>query len=187
VPAVERGFRTRRLPELVALDADFVVNVAITTEEFHRPCLSFSDRLRVDGVRIVFSPLLRLEFLQAWRKALNRGAMATMIARQGRLWDDPVEERQEYFARAERLFESFIDQFSRVEVRLDQRLQRETREQMAQHNLNSMDACLLATALRAGTDHIVSLDSDFRRVDGIDLWNDNIPAKRQAARRRKRS
>lgn len=185
--ATEHGFREANFPHLVTIDADFVVSAIVETELFHRECLAFSRRLRIESIRVVSSPFLRLEFLQAWRKALTRHAVPRSAALQTRFWEDPSEGRMAYFERGEQLFDAFMDLFSYVETRLSRPLQRETRVQMAQHNLNSMDACLLASARRAGTDHIVSLDSDFRRVDDIHLWNDNIPAKRQAARRRKRS
>lgn len=187
MPATQHSFVERPLPQTVALDTDFILTALVQSELFHARCASFTQVLVRERVRIVHSPLLLLEFLHAWQKAINRNAVPASAVLQQRLWNDPVGLRASLYILGEEYLNVYLDSFSRYEVRFSRALQRETRESMALHNLKPMDACLVASAQRAGTDHIVSLDSDFRRVDGIHLWNDSIPAKRQAARRRKRS
>jgi len=187
MPAIERLFIDGPLPETVALDTDFILTVLVGSESFHLPCTEFTRLLVRERVRVTYSPLLRLEFLHAWQKAMRRKSLPDSLTLQQRLWDDAADERRALYEIAERLLDDFLDLFAHYQVRFTKALQRETREQMALHNLKPMDACLVASAYRAGTNHIVSLDSDFRRVDDLHLWNDLIPAKRQAARRRKRS
>ena len=55
---------------------------------------------------------------------------------------------------------------------------------MGRYNLGSHDACLAAIAFHTDVLDIVSLDKDFQRVDGIHLWNNDIPGRRRAGRRR---
>ena len=184
--ATEHAFNEDPLPEAIALDADFVVSVIVQSEEFHTACRSFSSRLLRSGVTVVHSPLLGFEFLRAWQKAVNLGAISKALLPQQALWDDPVREREELFALGDEYLDDFLSLFERYEVRLTSRVQVQTRGIMAHHNLKPMDACLVACAARVGTEHVASLDRDFRRVDGIHLWNNFIPSKR-LTRRRQRS
>ena len=183
--ATEHPFNDSPLPQAIALDADFVVSVISASEEFHRPCASFSADLLSAKVIIVHSPLLRFEFLNAWQKAVNKGALPKSLLRQQQLWDDPGRDRLAYYNLGDEYLADFLGLFERYEVRLSNRLQGGTRRIMALHGLRSMDACLVACAYQTGVTDIASLDKDFRRVDGIHLWNDFIPSKRQARRRQR--
>lgn len=184
--ASEHSFDETPLPDRIVVDADFVVSVIVQSEEYHAACASFSARLIRDSVPIVHSPLLRLEFMHAWQKAVNRGALPTTLLRQQALWDDPARNRELYSKLGDDYLGHFLGLFERYEVRLTNRLQDQTRRLMARHNLKPMDACLLASALQTQVTDIVSLDGDFQKVDGIDLWNDFIPSKRRASRSRRR-
>jgi predicted nucleic acid-binding protein len=42
---------------------------------------------------------------------------------------------------------------------------------VATFNLKAHDALVVAIAREIGVPHIVSFDRDFRRVDGIELWD----------------
>jgi predicted nucleic acid-binding protein len=184
--AIEHPFHQVDLPVSMAIDADFVVSVIVESEPFHAPCVSFSARLLQASINIVHSPLLRLEFLHAWQKAVNRGAVPMNLVAQRTLWDDPSRQRERSYDLGDSLLADFLGLFDRYEVRLTNRLQDQARRLMARHNLKPMDACLLASALYTNVKDIVSLDNDFRRVDDIDLWNDFTPSKRRALRSRRR-
>lgn len=47
---------------------------------------------------------------------------------------------------------------------------------MADYNLEGQDAIHLASANYVGVFDMASLDRTFRRVDGLNLWNDQIYA-----------
>ena len=181
--ATEHDFSDTPLPRILALDADFVVSVIVESEPFHETCAKFSARLVRESVTIVHSPLLRLEVLRAWQKAINSKALPQSILPQRLLWDDPASERRLSYQLANDYLDEFLGLFRRLEVRLTSRIQRRTWQLMATHGLKPMDACRLACAMHTGSPHIASLDRDFRRVDGLHLWNDLIPSKRQARRR----
>ena len=185
--AVQQSFTDEPLPEAVVFDADFVVSALSEQEEFHATCRHFASRLLRSGVTVFYSQLLRIEFLSAWQNALRRRGIPKDLMPQPRLLEDRAAERSAIYAMADDYLLTFLRSFQSAEVRLSSPLQDVAREYIAVYDLKPMDACLVATAVRSGADNIVSLDNDFTKVDGIHLWNDNIPAKRQAARRRKRS
>ena len=57
-------FDEEPLPSAVVFDCDFVINVLHENEDFHEECARFAGRLFDQGVGIVYSNLLRLEFWQ---------------------------------------------------------------------------------------------------------------------------
>lgn len=181
--ATERSFLEGPLPKAVALDADFVISVLNKGEQFHQECLSFAERLSRSRAAIVYSPLLRLEFLHGWFKAINTGGVTVNLLQQRPLLRDAAHVRELLLKFGDDALTSFLNQFDQYEVRLTVRLHNEVGRAMAEHRLRPMDACLVAAARRTQVNHIVSLDRDFQRVDGIDLWNNHIPSKRKAARR----
>jgi predicted nucleic acid-binding protein len=186
MPAVEHAFDEAALPEAAVLDADFVINVLYETEEFHDECASFARRFgRADGL-VVYTPLLRLEVLAGWRNAIRRRGVPTSLMRQSRMWADPTQERRFLFDEAERLLSAFLNEFRRYEIRLSRSVYRNVRLVMADHDLKPMDALLVASAREYGNIPVVSLDSDLTRVDELELWNNHVPARRRAARARKR-
>ena len=186
-PAIEHGFLEEPLPEAVVLDADFVISVLHEGEEYHQNCVDFAARLFEEDVPVVHSQLLRLEFMSAWQKVVRRhGVPETILPWQGRLLTDPLEERSALYKLGDEFLSDFLSLFERYEVRLSARLQDRSRSLMATYNLKPMDACLVACAFQTEVVHIASLDADLRKVDGLHLWNDHIPAKRQARRRARR-
>jgi hypothetical protein len=50
---------------------------------------------------------------------------------------------------------------------------------VVEYNLGGQDAIHLACAAEEGVDNIASLDKDFRRVNGLVLWNDQIYGQRR--------
>jgi predicted nucleic acid-binding protein len=186
VPAVEHLFNERRLPDAVVLDSDFIINVLHEGEDFHRECVRFAVRLIAHDVTVVHSPLLRLGFFAGWRRAVRNHALPPTLYAQPTYWDDPAHERRLMYERGRELLTNFLNQFRRYEVRLGVRVHNRAIGLMATYNLKPGDAWLLATAQQVRVADIVSLDSDFRPVDGIDLWNNHVPDRRARARARRR-
>ena len=174
-PAVEHAF-TEPLPSAVIVDADFVVNVLNEAEEFHNDCTLFARRLLASDVLVVYSQLIRLEVIAGWRNSIRQSRLPAVVrGRQA----GALPALEEGYRAGLSLLARFLSAFRRREVRLSIRLQEAAVPYMARHNLRPMDACLVAAAFTAGVPHIASLDRDLRKVDGIELWNDRIPARRR--------
>lgn len=181
------NFRMNHCPWAVVLDADFVIHILHEGEEFHEECAAFAERLIDADVTIVHTQLLRLEFLNGWRDAIIRRGIPhdlVALALGGRSIADPAAERDALYRLGDEYLSFFLSRFNRFDVRLSARLQDRARRLMARYNLKSLDACVVAAAFQTNVTSIASLDRRFRRVDDIHLWNDHIPARRQAARRR---
>lgn len=186
-PAIEHDFQDEPLPPAVVLDADFVVSVLHEGEEYHADCIAFAVRLLNEKIPIVYSQLLRLEFMSAWQSAVRRrGVPASVLPRQARLFDELASVRAELYKVGEAFLPGLLNHFMRYEVRLSARLQSRAREHMASYNLRPLDACLVASAFQTGVPHIASLDGDLRRVDDLHLWNGHVPARRNARKARRR-
>ncbi len=182
--ATEHRFSEEPLPQAVVLDADFVVNVLHEREEFHKDCTVFASRLFDENVPIVYTQLLRLEFMSGWQKAVTRGGIPANMLRDLNV-SDPGDDLVRLYKLGDEYLSVFLSLYGRYEVRLSARLQDQARRYMAEYNLRPMDACLVASAHRTGIHDLASLDADFRRVGWLHLWNDHIPARRKAARRRR--
>lgn len=165
-------------PRAVVLDSDFVINVLHENEDFHSECLAFAGKLASHGTRVVCTPLLRLEFWQGWRRAIRlRGLPSGLSTLVG---GDSEAER--LFRVGDAYLKQFLDLFGKFEAPLDGDLLDEALKLAARLNLRSHDPCIAALSAYTQVGDVVSLDKDFLRVDGLRLWNNNIPARRSAKR-----
>lgn len=176
-------FDEEPLPEAVVLDSDFVISVLHENEEFHEECRRFG-RLFDANVPIVYSNLLRVDFWQGWRRAVNARGLPADLASRPMLMDDPVAQRERWYKHGDEYLKTLLSLFDRYEVRIGTRLLDRALSLMARYNLKSHDACLAAIAFHTDVVDLVSLDKDFLRVDGLRLWNNGIPGRRAAKRRR---
>jgi len=181
-PAREHMFNEEPLPPAVVLDSDFVINVLHENEEFHAECFQFAGRLLDANTVIVYSNLLRIEFWNGWRSAVDHRGLPAEIVAEPLLLPDPVAERQRLYRVGDRYFRDFLTLFDRYEVRIGARLLDRALYLIGRFNLRSLDACVAACALRSDVPHIASLDGSFRRVDGIELWNNDVPGRRERRR-----
>jgi len=177
--AREHMFDEEPLPEAVVLDSDFVIHVLHENEEFHGECIAFARRLLDNNVPIIYSSLLRIDFWSGWRRAVNLRGLPPEIAEAPLLLPDPVAERARLYRVGDGYLRDFLRLFERYEVRIGVRLLNRALPVMAHYNLRSHDACVVACALHTEVPHIASLDRDFCRVDGIELWNNDIPSRRR--------
>src|SRR3989304_9978158 len=92
-PAREHLF-SEPLPPAVVLDVDFVVNVLHEGEELHAECLEFATRLYNADVIVVHTILLRVEFWNGWRRAVQQRGLPTEIAMSPLLLRDPAAHRR---------------------------------------------------------------------------------------------
>jgi predicted nucleic acid-binding protein len=84
---------------------------------------------------------------------------------------NPVTDRVSAFRKADAALDVFLNGFECREAVITRDLMAAASEIVAQFNLNAHDAVVAALARDLRISHIASLDRDFRRIDGIDLWD----------------
>jgi predicted nucleic acid-binding protein len=169
-PASEKSFAQDDPPELILFDSSFVVATLVAGERHHSACLEFATRLQSAGSLIVYSSILKVEYLNTWRKFIERGLLPPEPSGQLQLNLGVPGERPHWFRVAERLLTRFLAQFPRREVRVNRRVLKSMVSLMGTFNLRSLDAIQVASALDVHCRDIVSLDDDFKRVNEIRLW-----------------
>lgn len=172
-PAYERRF-TETPPRTLFLDTSFVIASLVggEREERHEECLSFGETLLEAGTTVVYSRILRVEYLNAWRRLILEGFLPPEPGPQVRLRLGVLRAETAHWLRlADILLRRFLSQFPRVEVRLNNTVVDEMLTLMGNYNLKAQDAVHVASAFYVGCSDIASLDPDFRWVDGIRLWN----------------
>jgi predicted nucleic acid-binding protein len=182
-PAQEHMFDEEPLPQAVVLDCDFVINVLHENEDFHDECRRFAGRLLDEGVGIVYSSLLRLEFWQGWSRVVRLRRLPAQIGGEPVRIHDFDKQREESYQLGDEYLKLFLGLYDRYEVKVGTRVLDRAVKLVGRYNLRSHDACLAAIAFHTGVLDIVSLDSHFRRVDDIHLWNNDIPRRRLTKRR----
>ncbi|MDO8615485.1 MAG: type II toxin-antitoxin system VapC family toxin [Dehalococcoidia bacterium] len=163
MPAEAVRFSREELPELLFFDTSFILAVVFVHEVHHEPSVEFLARLKSAAALVVVSPVLRLEYFNGWRRAMVEGVV-------GRSRGADESERRRLFGMAQGVLDDMLAHFRVREVRLTESVQDRTVELMKKHNLQSLDAVNVAAALEIGCRDIVSLDDDFRRVEGVRLW-----------------
>jgi predicted nucleic acid-binding protein len=118
--------------------------------------------------RLIFTPLIFVEAPQCWRRLDALGALPSHISVIG-LSEDVLRDRA--FRLAERALDRFLAAFNRQQIALTRALARIASQAVAKYNLGSHDAVVIAVSRYTHVAHIAALDRDFRRVDGIELWD----------------
>ena len=98
-----------------------------------------------------------------------------MYAR-GALLPDHIErdlatDRISAFRKADDALNDLLTSFLRRRLAINRPLMRVASSLVATFNLKAHDALVVAVAYALGVPHIASFDRDFRRVDGIELWD----------------
>jgi predicted nucleic acid-binding protein len=177
VTATERAF-TDPPPARLYLDTDILIAYLVSTEPHHARCREFLGRLvQARSTAVYVSSLSWLEFTHVITREGFRTGLAAELQQRFRLhrWAEPLV-RQRYVQALLRNFEDLLEAFVWSEVSLTPQIRVTATQYVAQYNLGSQDAVHLASATETGVFDIASLDRGFRRVDGIDLWNDLIYA-----------
>ena len=84
---------------------------------------------------------------------------------------DPTKDRINAFAKADDALSDLLTSFLRRRVAINRPLMRAASRLVATFNLKAHDALVVAVAQALHVPHIASFDRDFRRVDGIELWD----------------
>jgi predicted nucleic acid-binding protein len=155
------------LPDPIALDTSFVVEALIATQPLHGVCSAFLTRIADSGVSITTSELLPAELAEAtfanalkerwrgkWREHRTDGRSRP---RAGRLLNDTLERYNTLL--------SSVDHFP-IPLR---RVTSPAAVLMIDYGIASYDAVHAASAIAAGAEAIVTLDTGFALLPSAQL------------------
>ena len=135
----------------------------------HERAITFAGRLRDSNCIVVYSSLIFLEAPQCWRRMYARGALLP-----DRIESDLTRDRINAFRKADDALNDLLTSFLRRRVAINRPLMRVASRLVATFNLRAHDALVVAVAHALSVPHIASFDRDFRRVDGIELWDGTL-------------
>ncbi len=155
------------LPDPIALDTSFVVEALLATQPLHGVCDVFLTRIADSDVTVVTSDLLAVELAEAtfahalkerwrgkWRAHRTDGRSRPRAAR---LMNDTISRYEALLAPIDH-FPVPLGDITTAAIKL-----------MADHGLASYDAAHAATALAAGAQAIVTLDTGFALLPASQL------------------
>jgi predicted nucleic acid-binding protein len=147
------------LPDAVVLDTSFLVEALIDTEPLHTVCDAFLTRIDETGMTVITNALLRAELAEAsfanamkerwrgkWRPHRSDGRSRPRAAR---LMNNALGR-----------YDQLLESLPQISVPLDQ-VADSAVHIMAKYGLASYDAIHAATAIAAGADTMVTLDTGF--------------------------
>jgi len=171
-PVVTRGVfaiedQELLLPDPIALDTSFVVEALIATQPLHGVCDAFLTRIDESGVTVVTSELLRVELAETafaiamkerwggrWRGHRTDGRSRP---RAGRLLNHTLSR-----------YDEILGSLPHISVRVGQ-VPSSVPGFMIDHGLASYDAVHAASAIAAGAQTIVTLDTGFALLPSAQL------------------
>ncbi len=155
------------LPDPIALDTSFVVEALIATQPLHGVCDSFLTRVFDSGVTVVTSELLRVELAETafaiamkerwggrWRGHRTDGRSRP---RAGRLLSHTLSR-----------YDEMLGSLPHISVRLGQ-VPTSVPAFMIGYGIASYDAVHAASAIAAGAETIVTLDTGFALLPSAQL------------------
>jgi predicted nucleic acid-binding protein len=164
LPARRHSFFEDPLPDVGVFDSSFVFDAAIDTGEIqHDAGQQFAQRLRRHKTLPVYSSLLFIEAPQCWRRLFRRGILSRTPT--------SIADRIEAFGVADKLLADFLSAFGCQEIAITKTFMSAASRLVAHHDLSAHDALVVAVAQELSVSHIASFDRDFRRLEGIDLWD----------------
>jgi predicted nucleic acid-binding protein len=114
----------------------------------------------------LYSSLLFLEAPQCWRRLFKRGLL---IPTQKGI--DLAADRMNAFSEANTKLDQFLAAFNRHRVDIRRPTMHRASAFAASYDLNSHDALVVAVLRDFGVSHLVAIDTDFRQVDPLELWD----------------
>ena len=157
----------------IYLDTSVVVTAMVPGIPHHGACAAFCEALRQERTRVVYSQLLRLEFIQVWFRLPAGSYLSTEDVKIHRLraWDRSPTVRAAWMTHGIEQLERFLDRFGEIlELPFNLAVWRASVNVMARHRLRSNDAAHVATARIAGLTDLATVDDDFRRATDLRLW-----------------
>jgi predicted nucleic acid-binding protein len=175
VPAIEHPF-SDPAPARLYVDTDILISHSISTEPHHVRCTTFLERLAREGrTTLHVSSLSWMEFAHVVTRDGFRNRLDPTIYRRYQLqhWRQ-ARVRPYYLRDLLNDLEELLNQFNWFEIPLTPAVRVLASAYMADFALGSQDAVHLASAAAEGMPDFASLDSVYRRVDGLSLWNDLV-------------
>jgi predicted nucleic acid-binding protein len=164
-------------PQRLYLDTDFVIACLVASEQHHLACRTFVEHLFDAGLTMLYtSSYSWLEYIHVVSTAKFRRKLDPHLSAQLNvsLWDDNPVVRTAYIEHFRELLLEMLRPFKRAQIGMNATVVGRAMWYMAAYNLKGNDALHLASMNSANVADIASLDSVFRRVDDIFLWNDAI-------------
>jgi predicted nucleic acid-binding protein len=155
------------LPDPIALDTSFVVEALLATQPLHGVCDAFLKRIVDSGVSVVTSELLRIELAET-------AFAIAMKERWGRRWRAHRTDGRSR-RRAARLLHDTILRYDALLTPVDHfpiplgDITATAITFMADYGVASYDAAHAATAISAGAETIVTLDTGFALLPSTQL------------------
>jgi predicted nucleic acid-binding protein len=155
------------LPDPIALDTSFIVEALLATQPLHGVCDAFLKRIFDSGVSVVTSELLRIELAET-------AFAIAMKERWGRRWRAHRTDGRSR-RRAARLLHDTILRYDALLAPVDHfpvplgDITAAAIAIMANYGMASYDAAHAATAISAGAETIVTLDTGFARLPSTQL------------------
>jgi predicted nucleic acid-binding protein len=155
------------LPDPIALDTSFVVEALLTTQPLHPACGAFLKRIFDSGVTVVTSDLLAVE--------LAESAFAiTLKERWGGRWRGHRTDGRSRRPATRRLnhtvmsYEALLSPVNHLPIPV-RRVTADARVLMTDFGIASYDAVHAASAIAAGAEAIVTLDTGFALLPSTQL------------------
>jgi predicted nucleic acid-binding protein len=177
VAAVEHPF-TDQPPSSLYLDTDVCLAYLIPSEPLHERAAALFTQLATHGYTTVYvSSLSWIEFVKVITSdRFRKGLPADWQQRYHLARWQRASVRQAYLQDLLGIFEQLLDQFGWTEVAVTPDIRIRALALANDYHLEAQDAVHLACAEAAGVPDLASFDVRFRRVDGLQLWNDRIHA-----------
>ena len=160
-----------RIPDIY-LDSSVLVDAMFAGLPHFAPSDAFCLRLANDGSNIYFSQLLYLEVGEAIRRLATKQQLPANLRRQYNLgdWATNASVRARWMSFGLRQMERLLGIFSGTyEIPYQRTIWLRSVDIIGHYGLRASDAVHVATALHSGLRVFATNDSDFRRVDELDV------------------
>lgn len=163
-------------PQRLYLDTNIILEYLVETEPHHSRSTAFLDKVSSLGLTAIYlSSISWIEFVHVVLSEDFRNGLPSDTRQLYQLsdWGSGLVRRNYLVAFVERMKE-LLAHFDVYEIELTSAIQELAVTYSADHKLDSQDAVHLASMTMAHVLDLASFDSDFRDIDGLHLWNDNI-------------
>ena len=174
MPAAERSFSDPP-PDRLYVDTDIAISHLVSSQPHHARCMGFLENLARYGTVIYLSSLTWMEYVHVITRERFRQALPEETRSRFRLdrWEES-RVREQFVVASVHALEELLNEFEWVEVFLTSDIRVDALRLVARYSLDGQDAIHLASALHEGVTDFAGFDAHYRRVDGIQLWNDRI-------------
>jgi predicted nucleic acid-binding protein len=176
MPAIEHAF-VEPPPVQLYLDTNVCIAYLIAGHPHHTQARALVQSLAASTATTLYlSSLSWLEFAHVVTRQDFRDALPASWQRRHHLarWEGPPAVRRAYVEAIRDELRALLDGFAWVELPLTTAVRTLAIEYFHRFGINVQDAAHLASAALAGVTQVASFDVQFRRDDGLHLWNDAV-------------